>query len=282
MIRHFRRFFALLMTLVLLVSAAQAQKSALNVLLIGVDTIRSGQTGRSDAMILVRADPEGGEIRMVSFLRDLYVDIPGVGRTRLNAAYFHGGEELLKRTLEKNFGVQVDRTVTVHFSLLADLVDELGGVEIEVEQRELKHLNHLISKYNESYGLSGGHLAQSGLQRLNGKQALCYSRIRKIDSDFQRTSRQQAVLSAMLRQASSLGRWELIRLAVSSLSRVRTDMGLSDILTLLPIASQLEKAEIRTAQVPFEGAYTDETINGMMVLKPDLERCRTHLQRFWE
>ena len=282
MIRHFRRIFALLLALMLCMPAAQAQHSALNILLIGVDTIREEENGRSDTMLLVRADPVSGDIRMVSFLRDLFVRIPGVGSTRLNAAYFHGGAALLKQTLEENFGVQIDRTVTVHFSLLCDLVDELGGVEIEVAQREFSHLNRLIADYNDSYGLEGGLLEAPGLQRLNGKQALCYSRMRKIDSDFQRTGRQQAVLAGMLRQAASLGRWDLIRLAVSSLARVQTDLTLGDVLSLLPLASQLESTSIRTAQVPFEGAYTDETVSGMMVLKPDLERCRKQLQRFWE
>ncbi len=280
MIRHFRRFSALLLVMMMLLPAAQANESAMNILLIGVDTIREEESGRSDAMILVRADPQNGNIRMVSFLRDLYVRIPGVGKTRLNAAYFHGGEALLKQTLEENFGVSIDRTATVHFSLLTDLVDQLGGIEVEIAQRELNHLNKIIRDYNDSYGLSGDTLETSGLQRLNGKQALCYSRIRKIDSDFQRTSRQQAVIAAMLKQASSLGPWQLMKLAVSTLPRVQTDITLGDIAALVPLAANLDEMELQTARVPFEGAYTDETINGMMVLAPDLNRCRTKLQDF--
>ena len=280
MIRHFRRIFTLVLVSMLLLPAAQAQESAMNILLIGVDTIREDQSGRSDAMILVRADPQNGEIRMVSFLRDLYVRIPGVGRTRLNAAYFHGGEALLKKTLQENFGVFIDRTVTVHFSLLSELVDQLGGIEVEIEQRELTHLNKIIKDYNDSYGLGGGMLDAAGLQRLNGKQALCYSRIRKIDSDFQRTSRQQAVIAAMLRQASTLNPWQLMKLAVNNLPRVKTDMGLGDIVTLLPLAAQMSDAKLETARVPFDGAFKEETVSGMMVLTPDLEKCRSRLQDF--
>ena len=280
MIRHFRRIFALLLALMLCMPAAQAQHSALNILLIGVDTIREEENGRSDTMLLVRADPVSGDIRMVSFLRDLFVRIPGVGSTRLNAAYFHGGAALLKQTLEENFGVQIDRTVTVHFSLLCDLVDELGGVEIEVAQREFSHLNRLIADYNDSYGLEGGLLEAPGLQRLNGKQALCYSRMRKIDSDFQRTSRQQAVIAAMLKQASTLNPWQLMKLAVGNLPRIKTDMGLGDIAALLPLAAQISDAPLETARVPFDGAFKEETISGMMVLTPDLAKCRSLLQDF--
>ena len=280
LIRHFRRLFAAMLALALLLGTACAQTQPLNILLIGVDTIREETNGRSDAMILVRADPEGGEARMVSFLRDLYVPIPGVGKTRLNAAYYYGGEQLLKETLQRNFGVEIDRTVTVHFSMLAELVDQLGGVEIDVSPRELAQLNNILNDYNDSYGLSGGQVDQAGLQRLNGKQALCYSRIRKIDSDFQRTSRQQAVIAAMLRQAQTLDRWQLFWLALQNLPKVRTDLSLGDIAQLLPLVTNAQQLELQTARVPFDGAYADETINGMMVLTPNLERNRAKLHAF--
>lgn len=280
LIRQFQRFFAMLLVCLLMLGTAHAQQQPLNILLIGVDTIRAEKNGRSDAMILVRADPANQQLRMVSFLRDLYVNIPSVGKSRLNAAYFHGGEELLKETLKQNFGVTVDRTVTVHFSLLADLVDQLGGIEIDVSERELSQLNGILKDYNDSYGLSGDHVAQAGLQRLNGKQALCYSRIRKIDSDFQRTSRQQAVITAMMKQAGELGYWQLLKLALANLPKVQTDLSFTDIVTLAPLATRLDEISLETAHVPFDGAYRDETINGMMVLVPNLERCRTQLQDF--
>lgn len=275
-VRHFRRCFALVMMLVLLIPAAHAQAQPLNILLIGVDTLHEETNGRSDAMILVRADPASGDVRMVSFLRDLYVRIPGVGRTRLNAAYFHGGEALLKETLHENFGVEIDRTVTVHFSMLADLVDQLGGIDVEITEKERKQINKLLMDDGAS-----DHLVQAaGLQRLNGTQALGFSRIRKMDSDFQRTSRQQAVIAAMLTQASTLGHWELLKLALINLPRVQTDISLGDITSLLPLVTKLDDMALQTARVPFDGTYSDETINGMMVLTPDLERNRTKLNAF--
>ena len=252
----------------------------MNVLLIGVDSAAEGQRGRSDVMMLARIRPEQGTVHLVSFLRDLYVSIPGVGKTRLNAAYHYGGEELLVKTLEKNFGISVDRTATVHFSLLADLVDQLGGIELAIEERELEHLNDMIQSYNADYGLTGGWIDQAGQQRLDGRQALCYSRIRKIDSDFQRTSRQQAVIAAMLERMSEMGRWELLKMAVRSLERVETNLALGDLLTLSPLMGRLDQMQIFTAQVPFEGTYEETTINGMMVLSPHLERCKTRLQSF--
>ena len=275
-----KRLFVLLAAFILLFSQAHAQAQGVNILLIGVDTLQEDANGRSDTMILVHANPETADIRMVSFLRDLYVPIPGVGKTRLNAAYVHGGEELLKQTLSDNFGVTVDHTVTIHFSMLADLVDQLGGIEIEVTSAERSQINKLLKDYNTSTGQLGGELEAAGLQRLTGKQALCYSRIRKIDSDFQRTSRQQTVITAMMKRAGELGYWQLLKLALANLPKVQTDLSFTDIVTLAPLVTQLDRLNLQTARVPFDGAYHDETINGMMVLVPNLERCRTQLQDF--
>lgn len=275
-----KRLFVLLAAFILLFGQAHAQAQGVNILLIGVDTLQEDANGRSDTMILVHANPETADIRMVSFLRDLYVPIPGVGKTRLNAAYVHGGEELLKQTLSDNFGVTVDHTVTVHFSMLADLVDQLGGIEIEVTSAERSQINKLLKDYNTSTGQRGGELEAAGLQRLTGKQALCYSRIRKIDSDFQRTSRQQTVITAMMKRAGELGYWQLLKLALANLPKVQTDLSFTDIVTLAPLVTQLDRLNLQTARVPFDGAYHDETINGMMVLVPNLERCRTQLQDF--
>lgn len=277
-------FLAGLCVLCLLAGAALGEESALNLLLIGTDTYEEDAAGRSDAMLLMRIEPKSKEVRLVSFLRDLYVPIPGCGSTRLNAAYYFGGEELLKTALSKNFGVSVDRTVKVNFSLLADVIDWMGGVELEVSPQELTALNDVLRSYNRKMGLGVTHglLENSGLQRLDGKQALSYSRIRKLDSDFKRVGRQQAVLQAMGRQMKELSFFQLARLATLCLGKVRTDLTLADINRLLPLLGGEEEIRLSAACVPFEGTYTDETVNGMQVLKPDLSRNRRKLQSFLE
>lgn len=271
---------ALAVAIGLVSSCALAETKPLHVLLIGVDASAGDARGRSDTMMLASIDPAGRRIKLVSFLRDLYVPIRGVGKTRLNAAYHYGGEALLKETLEKNFQVRIDRTVTVRFSVLAELVDQLGGIEVEITEKEREHLNEIIADYNSDYGLSGGWIQQSGKQLLDGRQALCYSRIRQIDSDFQRASRQQTVISAMLKKLSAMSKWELIRLAVKNLNRVETDVGLGDLTTLAPMMTQLGDAQIETARVPFDGAFSEETVNGMMVLTPKMDVCQRKLEAF--
>lgn len=281
---HVRKAFAALLAAVLLcayLSPAQAEQTALNILIIGVDSSPEGKRGRSDAMMLAQVDAESGSVRIASFLRDLYVSIPGAGSTRLNAAYYYGGEKLLKETLEKHFDLRIDRTVTVRFSTLIDVIDQLGGVEMEISPKELSHFNDIVMDYNRSYSLSGGTVKEAGTHLLNGKQALCYSRIRKIDSDFQRVSRQQRMIAAMLDRISALPKWDLLGLALKTISKLDTDLSLRDVMGLMPMAARLKTLDFQTVTVPFEGAFTEETVNGMMVLKPDLATCKRRLKTFF-
>lgn len=282
MLQTLKRLLALVCAALLLTPAQTAlarENGPMNILLIGVDQSAPGTRGRSDTMMLARVEPSTGEVRLVSFLRDLYLPIPGVGKTRLNAAYQHGGEALLKQTLAKNFDLSVDHTVTVNFSMLRDLVDQLGGVELDIAEKERNALNKLIREYNADFGLTGGEITESGTQVLDGRQALCYSRLRKIDSDFQRTSRQQRVLEGVMHRLSEMSKWQLLRLAVQNLSRVETDLTFGDLAALAPLLAG-GGLSLECTRVPFEGSYREETIRGMMVLVPDLSACQSKLRRF--
>lgn len=282
MLQTLKRLLALVCAALLLTPAQTAlarENGPMNILLIGVDQSAPGTRGRSDTMMLARVEPSTGEVRLVSFLRDLYLPIPGVGKTRLNAAYQHGGEALLKQTLAKNFDLSVDHTVTVNFSMLRDLVDQLGGVELDIAEKERNALNKLIREYNADFGLTGGEITESGTQVLDGRQALCYSRLRKIDSDFQRTSRQQRVLEGVMHRLSEMSKWQLLRLAVQNLSRVETDLTFGDLTALAPLLAG-GGLSLECTRVPFEGSYREETIRGMMVLVPDLSACQSKLRRF--
>ena len=267
-----------------LTGTSRAEGKPLQILLIGVDAYGDADRGRSDTMVLVQADPAAGSVRALSFLRDLYVAIPGCGTTRLNAAYSFGGEKLLKTTLKNNFGVEIDRTVTVSFDSLCRIVDALGGVDMEVTEPEREQLNDILAAYNRRLGLEpgDGRLSGSGTVHLTGKQALSYSRIRKIDSDFQRAGRQQKVLAAMLESAKQMNFFTLARLAWTCLREVRTDLTLGDLNALLPLATGSAETDIAMGRVPFDGAYEDAVIDGMQVLRPNLERNRTLIRRFLE
>lgn len=283
----FRRCLAAALALLLLTglfgaAVAEADESTFNLLLIGVDAYNPDDAGRSDSVILAQVTPTTGDIKLVSFLRDLYVKIPGHGKTRLNAAYFYGGADLLKQTLENNFSVRIDRTLAVNFSLMADLVDQVGGVDVEVTDAERRQLNAILKFYNKKNGMgeTDGLLMESGMQHLTGKQALSFSRIRKIDSDFQRTSRQHLVLLGVVKQLTQMDFVSLAKLAATNMTRVKTDIQLEDVNALLPLLMNAGNLRMRSTHVPFEGAYSDETINGMMVLVPNLDRNKKQIRDF--
>ena len=227
-----------------------------NILLIGQDKREGESRQRSDAMILCSFNPETQQLSMISFLRDLYVRIPDYEDNRLNAAYAYGGFELLKETLELNFGISVDGCLESDFEGFEKIIDTVGGVEIELTAAEAEIIG-------------GG--ATEGVCTLNGEQALTYARIRKIDSDFQRTARQRKIMGAVFEKAKTYTLPELAVFFSEILTLMSTDMTDDEMMSLaLTFASSFQNVEIKSFIVPSEGTYMNATINGMSVLVPDL------------
>ena len=242
-----------------------------NILLIGQDRREGEERARSDSMILCTFNKKTKQVIMTSFLRDLYVQIPGQGANRINAAYADGGMELLDKTLEENFGLYIDGNVEVDFDRFAEIIDLLGGVEIELRQDEADFINE-----------ETGSALSAGTQLLAGEQALMYARIRKldIDGDFSRTGRQRKVMSALLSAYRGSGTGTMLSLLKQVLPMLETDMGNVELLMLaVELAPMLSDAEIVSQYVPAAGTYTDEMINGMSVLVPDTQAVRTMLEK---
>ncbi len=251
-------------------------------LLVGTDNYRPGTPGRSDTMMLAQVNLKTCEVRLVSFLRDLYVKIPRHGSNRLNAAYVYGGADLLKQTLQSNFGVSFDAYLTVNFSRMVELVDEIGGVDVTITERERGQLNSLLRSYNRSGGhsASDGLLQQSGEVHLSGKQALCYARIRKIDSDFERTARQRKVMEAIFTRVSQMPPTDLIGLIAEAMTSVESDLSAEDVIDLIPLLLGAKDATFQGMQVPLQAAYQSQTISGMAVLVPNLKKNRNAIEEF--
>ena len=237
-------------------------RSTYNLLLIGTDAYTDDSRGRSDTTVLVQLDTDQKTVKMVSFLRDMYVKIPGKGSNRINASYAWGGAELLEKTLAENFG------------RLVDVIDAIGGVEVEVSEAERVQLNSILKFYNTKIGdkESDQLLEQSGYQLLTGKQALCFSRIRKIDSDFARTSRQRTVIEAAFHKVMELDMISISALIMQNMDAVETDLTLNDALELIPMAIVAKNATFDSMTVPMEGAYSSRFVNGMAVLVPDMSK----------
>lgn len=235
----------------------------INFLLVGRDAHGAGENGRSDAMILCSMDTGSKSVTMISFLRDIYLKIPDHGSNRLNASYSWGGSELLRQTLEENFGVTVDVTLEIDFEGFESLIDYLGGVEIELTDREARHLS------NEEW-----HLTE-GANHLDGAQALAYSRIRYLDSDFGRTQRQQNVLTALMEKYRKASFQQMLHVTDEFLDQSTSDHSDEELLSLaLELYTMMSDYEIISSRIPADGTYTYETIRGMSVIEVDLEENR--------
>lgn len=242
----------------------------LNILLIGQDRREGESHARSDSMILCSLDRDTGKLTLTSFLRDLYLPIPGHGSNRINAAYSFGGMSLLETTLEENFDIVVDGAIEVDFQRFSQIIDLLGGVSIELRQDEADTINRE----------TGSDLTQ-GAHRLTGQQTLAYSRIRSLDldGDVSRTSRQRKVMEALLDGFRSASPSTLISLVKQLLPMITTDLNNGQLLMLaLEVAPQISQLQIINQRIPADGTFTDKTINGMQVLSADLDAARKLLQ----
>ena len=246
-----------------------ADDGLLNILLVGQDRRPGESRQRSDSMIVVSMNPDTKEIAMVSFLRDLYVRIPGYSDNRMNAAYAFGGFELLKETLMANFGVSVDACFEVDFDGFEAVIDSVGGVDVELTEPEAR--------------IVGGG-AYAGMNHLNGDQALNYARIRVLDSDFGRTERQRNVLLSLFETARHRGLTDLLKLANALLPQLTTDQTNTQIISLITQGYSIlhdNANPIESYHVPADNAYYNATIRGMMVLVPNLDMIHGQLLTYF-
>ncbi|MDD2561051.1 MAG: LCP family protein [Eubacteriales bacterium] len=251
-------------------------------LIIGVDTDNQSLSGRSDTMILAQLDPAGGSVKLVSFMRDLYVSIPDRGSNRLNAAYAFGGPDLLILTLEENFGVRADGYLSVNFNLMEELVNAIGGIQITVSDKELQSLNAIMAYYNQQQGRpkSDEKLTESGYVTLTGRQALAFARIRKMDSDYQRVIRQQEILKAILQRMLTLDFVGLSTVLTRFIPQVKTNLTIAEAIALLQNLLALNDTHLSTLRVPVSGSAQSRTIRGMYLIVADLMENQQAIDAF--
>lgn len=245
-------------------------------LLIGVDT-RGEQKSRSDAIILAKYFPEQEKLKLASIMRDSYVKIPGnkSGYNKINAAYYYGGRELLKKTIQENFDVKVDHVAVIDFQGFVKMVDLLApdGVAVNVDQEIIDDMSIQASV---------------GKNVLHGEEILKYVRFRHDDeSDFGRVERQQEVMvqlkTAFINQISSFeGMAALPSIIEQGLSYLDTDIGLKTIMEMGPKAVFHTPDKVETLRVPVEGSFKDEIYpQSGAVLEMDCTENKKALQEFF-
>lgn len=249
----------------------------INIMLIGQDTNGSHNIKLSDTMILCTVNVEKKTMTLTSFMRDMYVKLPDYegkhyGSSRINTCYALGGMGMLDQCLYENFGVEVDHNIEVSFTSFPLVVDLLGGIDMELTGAEASHLNKEF-----------GWALTSGMNHLDGEQTLQFARIRKIDSDFQRTERQRKVITTLVEKCKGMSLTELDALIRDLVPLVTTDMENSDIYgymaSIIPILPDLT---INTLQIPADGAWYGKNIGTeeerQDVLVPILEENRAILK----
>ena len=212
-------------------------------------------------MIILTVDTNNQKIKLMSLMRDIIVAIPGRENNRLNAAYYFGGADLLLQTIENNFGIHIEHYVGVNFSLLADLIDQIGGLTLTVESEYyMDRINAVIKEDNKVLGLNenDGLLTQAGEQLMTGKQAQAYARYRygTSDGDFGRTARQREVITKIFHRLTEMSLVELSTLAMTNINNVVTNLTLQDIMLLAPAMLSLKDAEIEELRLPWTAAIS--------------------------
>ena len=239
-----------------------SDKNVRNILLIGCDKANGGSS-RSDSIMIASVNKSTGRITVCSILRDTHLYIPGNRESKVNAAYAWGGANLLIQTIEYNFGIKIDDYATVNFEMFTALVDGLGGVDVEVTEDEADYINnrHRYGKEKKPDAFESGESVH-----LNGYQALWYSRIRKLDSDFMRTQRQRKVISAIASkvkgQINPIGVFGLVSTAKEVAPYIETTLSTSDFWNLIfSLSGCLAKSGadmdklIVSQQIPFDDTW---------------------------
>lgn len=265
-----------------------AMKGYRNIALFGVDSRdkQLDKATRTDVIIIVSINQDTGEVKAISVLRDSFLNLSTDTYNKANLAYAKGGPKQALAMLNMNLDMNITDFVTIGFEGLIDVIDAVGGIEINVTEAEIVHLNSyqisMVGKqdgvnakgepnYVATPGVDYTPVEKAGLQKLNGLQATAYCRIRYVGDDFARTQRQRTVLEQVAKKAMTLNPSTLNRIAEAVFPKTATSLELSEILSLLKDITKYSIGE--NASFPFDGHFTTGKIGkkGSCVVPTTLE-----------
>ena len=248
-------------------SEKNKENSITNILLVGVDGNNMEKGNRSDAMMILTIDEKNNDIRLTSLARDTYVDIKGYSTEKLTHAYAYEGASLLIETIKNNFEIDIDKYVAVSFESFEKIIDILGGVELNIAEKEVSQING-VNNY--------------GTQTLNGKQALQYSRIRYIDSAYQRDSRQRKVIEALYNKLiNDTDSSDIMNILNEVFKYTKANMSPIEIISIANKAIKIKDTDFDQVEFPFEEARKGNNISGKgWVIEWDKEYNKDKLNKF--
>ncbi|MFR2219462.1 MULTISPECIES: LCP family protein [unclassified Clostridium] len=219
-----------------------------NVLLIGVDARDLDEPCRSDSMIIATLDNNNKKVKLTSLFRDTLVDIPGHGEAKLNSAYMLGGPELLMKTVKETYNVNIDKYIIINFWGFETIVDYIGGIEVDVKDYQLEELNKYIG---ESTGGNDCPVEKTGIQTLNGKQALSYARIRyNVGDEYERTDRQREVIFKVIEKLQNTKPSKYLGVMNTMLEYIKTNIDPLEALNMAYTIYKFPSLDVEQLQIP--------------------------------
>ena len=256
----------------------------IHVLLIGVDRRSSSGNSNTDTMMISTIDTVHNSLKLTTIMRDMLVNIPGVGYGKMNSAAVRGGTELLFETINSNFCLDLTEYVLVDFSMFERIVDEIGGVTVKMTAEEISETNDCIAGLNKQRGIAdtwdGFVFAEAGNVKLTGKQALGYARVRKIDSDFSRTERQYKLLNNIYAKFRSLDAAKQYKLIEDILPMVETNMTNQRIIDCAAKVLGMDVGGMLYCRIPAEDTYESAKYERKSVVLADMPANAALLHQF--
>lgn len=256
----------------------QELKGYRNIALLGIDSRADdyGLGNRSDCMMIASINQETNEIKLISVYRDTYVYVMENGTKRLDKithAYSYGGSQNTLKSLNEAMDLNITEFVTVNFDAVIAAVDSLGGVYIDIDETEIKYVNDYIDATSESSGVKSSHITHSGRQKLDGVQAVSYTRVRyTAGGDYKRTERMRTVVEAMLSKAKTLNVGQLNSFADTILPKIRTNISSSEIWGLIPKLASFKVTESIGWPYDTKGITLDRWYGVPVTLQSNVER----------
>ena len=263
---------------------AKEDKDLITIALLGADFSQNEKYGNfygaSDSTMILGIDKKNNRIKLFSLMRDLYLDLPDGGKSNLNYTMATKGPELILKTINYNFNLTVDKFIYVSLHTLPQIIDKLGGVELNITEDELKYINGYITNIDSENGTSTSPITSSGLQTLNGTQASAYCRIRYTEGrDFKRTERQRDVLTALFSKFKTASIVDLTSMMNDILPLVTTNLTNSEILSIATEVLSMGVPDIEQSRFPLDGK-SEMILTDMYHMVVDIESTTNDIHKF--
>ncbi len=254
-------------------------KDIVTVALFGSDSRNTEDmsSGRADSIIIASLNPKNKSIKLLSIPRDTYVNVPGYGWTKINHAYSYGGEQLLIKTINSNFGLAITEFATIDFLGLANIINAIGGIELEISKAEMDVINSYLKEIYELEDKPYVAMTKYGKVTLNGEQAVAHCRNRYVGNDFNRAERQRDVIMACVDKVSTMSIDKSLDVLDTGLEQITTNVDVTSYLgKITNVLTNIKeyKNNIISAQVPSKEYGYDKYIDGVYYYKADLSKAK--------